>query len=204
MLEAINLTCVRGERRLFHDLNVHIERGSGLFVQGRNGSGKTTLLRVFAGLTPPCGGAILWNGRPIQLARDDLRRELLYCGHLIGLKDDLTATENLVYAAALADEPISDAIAQDALKQSGLYEIADLPVRALSQGQKRRVSLARLCYLRRSFWILDEPLTALDDAAAQWVLDRISRHLNEGGTAIWTSHLPVAVAGSIRTLRIGS
>src|SRR5690606_28659542 len=63
VLEAINLTCVRGERRLFHDLNVHVERGSGLFVQGPNGSGKRTLLRVFGGLTPPCGGAILWNGR---------------------------------------------------------------------------------------------------------------------------------------------
>lgn len=203
MLEAINLECTRGKRRLFHSLSFQLEAGASLFVQGQNGSGKTSLLRILAGLTPPCTGAVCWKGNPVQKLEHEWRRDLFYHGHLVGLKDDLTATESLIYAAALANEPVSHAAVLDALQQSGLQGREHLPVRALSQGQKRRVSLARLLLHRRALWILDEPLTALDDKATQWVLRMISEHLREGGIAVWTSHLAMTLSAATPTLRIG-
>lgn len=202
MLEAINLECTRGKHRLFHGLSFELEAGASLFVQGQNGSGKTSLLRILAGLTPPCAGAVRWKGNSLQKQTDEWRRDLFYYGHLLSLKDDLTATENLVYATALANEPISHAAVLQALHQSGLQGREHLPVRALSQGQKRRVSLARLLLNRRPLWILDEPLTALDSKATQWVLRMISDHLREGGIAVWTSHLDMPLSGATRTLRI--
>lgn len=202
MLEAINLECTRGKRRLFHGLSFELEAGASLFVQGQNGSGKTSLLRILAGLTSPCAGAIRWKGNSLQKQKDEWGGALFYYGHLLGIKDDLTATENLVYATALANEPISHTAVLEALHQSGLQGREHLPVRALSQGQKRRVSLARLLLHRRPLWILDEPLTALDGKATQWVLRMISDHLRDGGIVVWTSHLDMPLSGATRTLRI--
>ncbi|MFT0546283.1 cytochrome c biogenesis heme-transporting ATPase CcmA [Allopusillimonas ginsengisoli] len=203
MLKAINLECTRGKRRLFHGLSFELEAGASVFVQGQNGSGKTSLLRILAGLSPPCTGTVCWKGNPIQKLEHEWRRDLFYYGHLVGLKDDLTATENLVYAAALTNEPVSHAAVVEALHQSGLQGREHLPVRALSQGQKRRASLARLLLHRRPLWILDEPLTTLDDKATQWVIRMISDHLREGGIAVWTSHLDMTLSATTRTLRIG-
>jgi len=202
VLEAINLDCVRGKRRLFHSLSFELEAGASLFVRGQNGSGKTSLLRILAGLTPPSAGTVRWKGNSLQKQTDEWRRDLCYYGHLLGLKDDLTAAENLVYATALANKPISHAAVLEALHQSGLQGREHLPVRTLSQGQKRRASLARLLLHRRPLWILDEPLTALDDEATQWVLRMISDHLRDGGIVVWTSHLDMPLSGATRTLRI--
>ncbi len=117
MLEAINLDCVRGERRLFHNLNFHLDAGECLLVRGQNGSGKTSLLRMLVGLTPPAAGAIHWQGSPIKKLGDGYRRELLYCGHSLGLKDDLSATENLTSGMALSDESVTADAVHEALGQ---------------------------------------------------------------------------------------
>jgi len=204
MLEADNLECVRGERRLFAGLSFKLAAGELLYLQGRNGAGKTSLLRMLIGLLPPESGEIRWQGKAIGQNRDDYHGALCYLGHLNAIKEELTPLENLLAGARLAGATLSEDDAIDALEQVGLAGREDLACKYLSQGQKRRVALARLVIDRRALWILDEPFVALDVAAVDWLAGVISAHLQRGGLAVMTTHQPVAIpAGTVRELRIG-
>ncbi|WP_374277384.1 cytochrome c biogenesis heme-transporting ATPase CcmA [Azonexus sp.] len=203
MLEADNLECVRGERRLFAGLGFRLEAGELLYLQGRNGAGKTSLLRMIIGLLPPETGEIRWKGEPIRRAGESFRADLCYLGHLNAIKEELTPLENLLAAARLAGEDLSEDDALDALEQVGLAGREDLACKYLSQGQKRRVALARLVKERRPLWVLDEPFVALDIAAVDWLAGLISAHLQRGGLAVMTTHQRVDIpAGTIRELRL--
>ncbi|WP_442593364.1 cytochrome c biogenesis heme-transporting ATPase CcmA [Parapusillimonas sp. JC17] len=202
MLEGINLHAIRGERSLFKRLNFQIKAGECLLVQGENGSGKTSLLRMIAGLMPSSDGAVFWKGSPIAQLGDDFRRELLYCGHLLGLKNELNGIENLVASACVAGNSVSVPIAIEALRRSGLQGKEYLPVRFLSQGQKRRVSLARLLLQPRALWILDEPLAALDVGAVLWLTGVVDAHLELGGVVVMTSHQDLRLACMPQVIRI--
>lgn len=204
MLEAINLVGVRGERRLFNRLSFQVRAGECLLVRGENGSGKTTLLRMLAGLTASAEGAIRWKGRLLDEQLGEYRRDMLYCGHGLGLKEDLNAMENLLIIAALAGISTTPALVSDALKEVGLAGRESLPVRGLSQGQKRRAGLARLLLQQSSLWILDEPLTALDTAGSQWLADVIDQHLLDGGMLVLTSHQHLSLAGTSHSIRMGA
>jgi len=202
MLEAIDLECVRGEKSLFRGLSFRLERGACLMVQGTNGSGKTSLLRILCGLSMPASGEIRWNGEPIRALAEDYRGRLLYCGHAGAVKDELTALENARISATLAGETIRDEAALKALRQLGLKGREHLPARVLSAGQKRRVALTRLLLERRTLWVLDEPLTALDKAAVSNLCGVIDAHLNDGGMAVLTSHQDLPLTGRVDTLRL--
>ena len=203
MLEADNLECVRGERRLFAGLGFKLEAGELLYLQGKNGAGKTSLLRMIIGLLPPEAGEIRWKGQSIRRNGEDFRADLCYLGHLNAIKEELTPLENLLASAHLADEALSEDDALDALEQVGLAGREDLACKYLSQGQKRRVALARLVHERRALWILDEPFVALDVAAVAWLAEIISAHLQRGGLAVMTTHQAVEIpAGTIRELRL--
>jgi heme exporter protein A len=205
MLEASKLECVRGERRLFAGVDFRIEAGELLALGGSNGSGKTSLLRMICGLTPPAAGEIRWHGKTIGELGGDYRAALCYLGHHNAIKEELTPLENLLTSARLAGEAIDEDSALDALETVGLAGREDLPCRYLSQGQKRRVALARLVNERRALWVLDEPYVALDAAAVDMVAGLVGAHLQRGGLAVLTTHQPVAVAaGTIRELRLGS
>ncbi len=204
MLEANNLECVRGERRLFAGVGFRLEAGELLYLQGRNGAGKTSLLRMLIGLLPPEAGEIRWQGENIRRLGEDYRAHLCYLGHLNAIKEELTPLENLLAAAQLADEPLAEDDALDALEQVGLAGREDLACRYLSQGQKRRVALARLVQEKRALWVLDEPFVALDVAAVDWLAGLIGAHLQRGGLAVMTTHQPVNIpAGAVRELRLG-
>ena len=201
MLEADNLECVRGDRRLFAGLGFKLAAGELLYLQGKNGSGKTSLLRMLIGLLPPETGSIRWKGEAIN--SDEYRADLCYLGHLNAIKEELTPLENLLAAARLADEELSEDDALDALEQVGLAGREDLACKYLSQGQKRRVALARLVKEKRPLWILDEPFVALDVAAVDWLSGIISGHLQRGGMAVMTTHQRVDIAaGTVRELRL--
>jgi heme exporter protein A len=203
MLEADNLECVRGERRLFAGLGFKLEAGELLYLQGKNGAGKTSLLRMIIGLLPPEAGEIRWKGQSIRRNSEDFRADLCYLGHLNAIKEELTPLENLLASAHLADEALSEDDALDALEQVGLAGREDLACKYLSQGQKRRVALARLVKERRPLWVLDEPFVALDVAAVDWLASIISGHLQRGGLAVMTTHQLVAIpAGTVRELKL--
>lgn len=204
MLEVSGLECVRGERRLFAGVGFRLDGGELLSLQGRNGSGKTSLLRMLCGLSPAADGEIRWRGEAIGRLGDDYRRELCYLGHHNAIKDELSPLENLLASAHLAGESLDAGEALDALERVGLAGREDLACRYLSQGQRRRVALARLCHERRALWLLDEPYVALDAAAIELVAGLIGAHLQRGGLAVLTTHQPVAVAAAtVRELRLG-
>lgn len=204
MLELVNLNCQRGERRLFSSLSMAIHPGTLVAVVGENGSGKTTLLRMLCGLFPPEQGMVLWQGKNIAEWRETYAAQLTYVGHLNGLKEDLTPVENLQFSAALAGEDISDTATCKGLEAVGLRaQVHGLPTRVLSQGQKRRVALARVWLSTRALWILDEPFAFLDEAAIRLLTQRFQAHVNAGGMAVVATHQEVEIApGSVQHMRL--
>jgi heme exporter protein A len=160
-----------------------------LRVLGPNGSGKTSLLRMICGLARPSHGAVLWHGTPIAAQRETFNGQLVYLGHSASLKDDLSATENLVASSGLAGQPCTPDDARTALAMAGLRGREHLPARVLSQGQRRRAGLARLALdTNASLWVLDEPFNALDEAACIWLQGLIDAQLARGGLVAITSH----------------
>ncbi|HEY0822170.1 MAG TPA: cytochrome c biogenesis heme-transporting ATPase CcmA [Ramlibacter sp.] len=186
MLSVHGLTCVRGTRPLFSDVDFEIGPGSWAHVRGANGAGKTSLLRLLAGLSQPDAGEILWNGE--KIGSEAFRRELMYLGHRAAVKEDLTALENVRFAAEMDGVEISEDEAQEALVRFGLAGREELPVRFLSAGQKRRVLLARTVTRPARLWILDEPFTALDVKAVDFISHLVADHVKAGGMAVLTSH----------------
>ena len=219
MLEVSNLECMRGDRRLFAGMSFSVKPGELLHVQGANGSGKTSLLRMVCGLVPPVQGEICWDGENIRTLREDYFRDMTYLGHLSGIKEDLTALENLRILMGLASRDGGGDVPEDALiaalDQMGLAGREDLPAKVLSQGQKRRVMLARLVLSslgshKTRLWILDEPFTALDVAALGVVQALLSQHLYNGGMIVLTTHQDLDVlskaspAGAVQRLTLNS
>jgi len=190
-LEVRALACSRGQSTLFRDLSFRVDRGEWIAVRGPNGSGKTTLLRCVAGLTRADAGTVAREGT------------IAYAGHLPGIKDDLSAEENLRGALALSGAAVDAQEARRALSEAGLAARRALPARRLSAGQRRRIGLARLMLDPAPIWILDEPLTALDDDGQALFARTLSRHLERGGLALVATHQDLAIAPA-RVLRMGA
>jgi len=205
MLQATGLSCTRGHRCLFAGLDLELAAGQCLHVAGNNGAGKTSLLRILAGLLLPTEGTVRWKGAEIRQAREEFGSDLAFVGHLNGVKDDLTALENLCFAAALRSGDASAAAALAALERVGLADHADVVARHLSQGQKRRVALARLCTTAAAaLWILDEPFNALDSSAVATLHGLIEQQLAAGGMVLLTAHQSVQLPGDTRRLELGA
>lgn len=201
-LQAYQLGFSRDGHGLFRDINFEIGAGEAMWLTGSNGSGKTSLLRLLCGLSAPLDGEVRWGGRGIQMLREEFFRELIYCGHASGVQDDLAAWENLAFAVALSGKDCGRGDACHALEQVGLGGVAHLPVRVLSQGQRKRVALARLCLdPLPKLVVLDEPFTALDQAALAGVCAILNRHLSKGGIVVYTTHQEVTLtAGRLHLL----
>jgi heme exporter protein A len=188
----------RGSERLFSELSFTIQNGQMLWLRGPNGSGKTSLLRTVAGLARPDAGEILWPGFAANDDDEDSPRKprLVYLGHSNGLKDDLTAMESLQFLASLHGRDSSARAADSALGRMGIRHRRHLAVRTLSQGQRKRVALARLVLeTEPTLWVLDEPFDALDDAGIATVHALMAEHRARGGAVLLTSHIPVVLPG---------
>jgi len=189
MLEAAHLECARGTRTLFSGVGFALAPGALLRVTGANGRGKTTLLRALCGLFLPTAGEVRWKGEAIRTLREEYWSDLLYIGHANALKDDLTPEENLAFACGIAGRAVPHESIQAALARFGIAGRERLPVRALSQGQRRRAALARLGVgTTQPLWILDEPFAALDAAGTELVLSLAGEHLARGGMVVLTTH----------------
>jgi len=187
-LDVRSLACSRGDTRLFRDVSFTLVPGECLAVRGANGSGKTTLLRCIAGLTRADSGGLTWNGKPMTDVAAEFRAAMVYSGHAAGIKDDLTAAENLRDALALRGTKAEGGVIDDALKQVGLGKHRRIPARRLSAGQRRRIGMARLSLDPASCWILDEPLTALDAEGEALFASLLEGHLQRGGWALVATH----------------
>jgi heme exporter protein A len=187
MLEVHQLACERGERLLFTNLSFSLNEGELLRVAGVNGSGKTTLLRLLCGLALPDEGEIHWDGKKVSTTSEFYRRQMSYIGHNLAVKLELTPLENLQFARAISGVSSTEPL-ESLLDKVGLYGFEYDPCRTLSQGQRRRVALARLMFTHSKLWILDEPFVALDVAGVEFVAELLARQTDEGGMVILTTH----------------
>jgi heme exporter protein A len=205
LLSAHDLACERSERLLFQRLDFSLGRAQLLLVQGGNGQGKTSLLRLLTGLGRPDAGEVRWRGEPIARCRDRYHREMAYLGHTNGIKDELNPVENLRFHSALHSRAFDPGAAVATLKRLGLSRCLDLPCRALSFGQRRRVALSALLLAGASLWILDEPLTGLDTHAVALVEGLIRDHLQSGGMVVATTHQLMNLEGvNVQRLLVGN
>jgi len=200
VLEATDLECERGGRTLFRGLSFALKGGELLRIAGQNGSGKTSLLRILCGLLAPTQGEVRWKGTRIAELREDYSRELVYLGHAPAVKDELTPCENLDIACRL----MGAAVHKEALTWAlSAYSVPELPVRKLSQGQRRRAALARLLLSESArLWLLDEPFAALDAAAAIYTEELIGRHLAAGGAVVYTTHQASGIDARARVVEL--
>jgi len=198
VLRAIDLTLWRGATCLFSGLSFDVPAGSALLLRGANGTGKTSLLRVLAGLTRPECGAISWLGedRP-----EGLRSLAAYSGHQAALNADLTIRQNLAFYARLRGWKGQ---LEQLLEGLGLGALADLEVRHLSAGQRRRGGLARLLMSDCRVWLLDEPFTNLDAGGRRLVEDHVAAQLAGGGVVVTAAHDDMGFGGhAVATLQMG-
>jgi len=195
LLQVVDLAGSRGERRLFQGLNLTLQPGQVVWLRGRNGRGKTTLLRMLAGLSPAAHGQITLLGQAIAEAPPESRSQLGYIAHANALKEDLTAAEALSFLASLSGHAALTADVLAALKQLGIASRAQAPVRTLSQGQRRRVTLGRLALpAQPKVWLLDEPFDALDDRGIDVLNRLLAEHAARGGAVLLTSHQALSLS----------
>ncbi|RKZ46443.1 MAG: heme ABC transporter ATP-binding protein CcmA [Gammaproteobacteria bacterium] len=194
LLVVRSLSCVRNEQLLFEEISFKLSSGEVLQIEGANGSGKTSLLRILCGLALPEEGKVSWNNQDIQNIRSQYAQDMHYVGHTNGIKAELTSVENLVVAQSLTI-PRGGCSCEDALAQLEIEELADVPVRKLSSGQRRRVALSRLLISEARLWLMDEPFTSLDDSSRLLVKKIIETHAKTGGLAVIVTHDPLELPG---------
>jgi heme exporter protein A len=194
MLEANEISCIRGNRELFRHLSFRVEEGTALRIHGANGAGKTSLPRMVAGLSPVFDGRIRWDGRSLSAIGDEFHAQLVFVGHANALKAHLTPCENLRLGLAIQGLSADEDSVRAALDEEGLTPATDVPTQWLSAGQQRRVALTRTRFAAgRKLWILDEPFSSLDDAAVRRLSSRLAAHVRNGGVVVYTTHQNVEI-----------
>lgn len=203
LLQTRDLCCMRNDRLLFEHLDIRLESGQILVVEGPNGCGKTSLLRILTGLRLADAGDVLWREQPIDRLAGDYFEQVNYVGHHDGVKHELSCLENLRLARAMGVPSSRDL--DDVLEQVNLYAYGETEAGSMSAGQKRRLALARLLATDAPLWILDEPFTSLDKASMALFAGMFERHLENQGVIVMTSHHDISMpAQSVQRLQLGS
>ena len=199
LLSANKMTCIREERVLFDELSFDLCAGDFIQIEGPNGAGKTSLLRILAGLSRPYDGDVAFNGESISKCRDSYYEQLMFIGHLAGVKGELSAEENLDFNLKLHGEQCHDL--EQALANVKLTGFEDALASHLSAGQNRRIALARLWQSQAKIWILDEPFTAIDKAGVSELEALFIKHIDNGGAIVLNSHQDIKL-GAQRLQRL--
>lgn len=203
MFEAQSLECVRDDRLLFNDLSFTVADSEVLQIEGPNGCGKTSLLRILCGLRLAEAGKVLWQGESIISNREDYYANMVYIGHLPCVKGDLTVMENIRSLLDTRSLSLGDIEIEAALDKVGLASYEDVPGKALSSGQRRRILLAFVELSQAKLWILDEPLTALDVQGVALMESMIMEHKQSGGSVVFTTHHGMQLDCEMSSVQLG-
>ena len=175
-----------GIRWVLRGVTLDVAGGEAVGLLGANGSGKSTILRVLGTLLKPTAGSAAIAGLDVVDAAMEVRRHIGYLAHTPGLYDDLTASENLKFAADMLGLPQSAAGA--CLERVGLHEVADARVRGFSAGMQRRLAMARLILRSPKILLLDEPYSNLDSEGVELMNSVIGEVIAGGGAALLALH----------------
>ena len=192
MLQVENAGCERDGRQLFEDLSFSLAPGELLQIVGGNGSGKSTLLRVLLGLYTDCQGDINWS----------VDEAPLYLGHRLGIKQSLTAIENLRWFGVLREAPVSQNRIDEAVYKLGLTGFEDSLCAHLSEGQRKRVALGQFLIMDNPCWVMDEPFSAIDADGVSFLMAILQEHLDVSGAIIISTHQPITIDRPINTLAL--
>ncbi len=201
LIEARGLAHAREDERIFGPVDFALATGGVLLIEGDNGAGKTTLIRLLAGLLEPSEGELRWRGG--DYVDGFAAGQMLLLGHHLGIKPDLSPLEHLRFRVAL-DGLRAGISPHAALRSVGLEGFEDMPARALSAGQRKRIALATLLMGTATAWLLDEPYANLDREGHTLVDRMLDAHCRRGGAVALTSHgmIEPAVA-QVTRLRLG-
>jgi heme exporter protein A len=180
LLAFRDVACARGGRTLFEGLNLDLGAGDAALVSGPNGVGKSSLVRVAAGLLVPASGNVERGCVPALLSESP------------ALDPELPLAGALGFWASLDGGPVAPALAA-----VGLADLAEVPVRFLSTGQRRRAAIARVLASGSKLWLLDEPANGLDAASVTTLERLIAAHRAGGGAVLVATHLPIALPGAV-------
>ncbi len=199
-VEVEKLCLSRGSRTLFRGLSFAVEAGSAVALVGENGAGKTSVLRAIAGLLEHDAGTIRFAaGDDHMEPREAIRDHSHLVGHLDGLAGSRGVGAEVEFATAWTGGSVD--VARNTADRLGLSRVLDLPVRKLSAGQRRRLTMIRLVASPRSLWLLDEPTTALDAASRDWMAKTMRTHLDFGGLIIAAAHDPLPIEAAQLVVR---
>ncbi|MEJ8845908.1 cytochrome c biogenesis heme-transporting ATPase CcmA [Variovorax rhizosphaerae] len=194
-LSVRDLECTRAGRRVFSGVSFDVAPGDVVQVRGANGSGKSSLLRLLCGLLQPSRGEVQWCGQRIGARDAGFEDDVAYMGHADGLSGDLSVLENLHFCLHVAGRVGAEVELAEVLHDLRLAHRAHEHVRQLSQGQRRRLNLARVVLSRRRLWLLDEPCAGLDAQGEQHFDAYLAEHLRQGGLAVVTTHRDIGRDG---------
>lgn len=190
--EIKNISCIRGNKLLFKNLNFKINNKELLVIKGANGSGKTTLLKILSGLLKPISGSIIINKKNINILKDEYFKYFEYIGHENAIKTALTVRENLNFYLKIKRN-LATKNFEKAIKIFNLKNLLDIKIENLSAGEKRRISLSRLILSNSKIWFLDEPTNGLDKINTVIFFKILKQHLQLNGLAIVASHDDVKI-----------
>lgn len=188
LIRTENLCFERDEIKVIDRVNLELNSGDLLQVEGCNGSGKTTLLRLLTTAIKPTSGRIFYQGKKLSDCRYEYCSNIIFIGHQIALKERLTPVENLNWLSPIG---LSQDSINRALDSVGLRDFETAPSWSLSAGQKRRVALARLIVSNAKIWFLDEPFTAIDTQGIGLMKQLIDDHVSKGGAVVFSTHQSV-------------
>ncbi len=188
MILIKNLSVERSNKKIFQNINLSVGSGKIILLKGKNGSGKTTLLKALLNLIEPSSGEIYWKGKLLKKNLYNFFNHVTYIADRTSSLSKLSVKENIKIWKKIFLSNISNSQVENILKTLKLDIYLDQKVNSLSFGETKKLEFLRLIIENKKIWILDEPLSNLDDESIDVIAQTFEDHRSKEGSIIFSSH----------------